>query len=333
MCLQNINDGIQHGRKDGGQRQIDDPDIGVNVFHQCERDQQRDEIDGHQQQVTRAGFKGFQSLLNVGHLGQSAADVQVTQQDEQERQPKDKHRVQTADHIIGEMVVAGQAVYLPVVAEIAVNDHRLTEGKSGDETDGDEHGDYNEGPERGDERHHEPVGHPHLVVQRVDDGHQPVVGQGHQVERLHGQTGVAEEEEGQALVVGDVRVVEQEDVEELWNQSRVPEQVHKGQVKNSHVFGRPQVAIQTYHSHDGRISEHRNDIHKEEEDVIKFDVGDACQPADDEIWRTHEGDVFPRSRVEKLHCQISAGVENVSPRSPLSRPCHTLPLCSSSSHI
>lgn len=131
------------------------------------------------------------------------------------------------------MFVAGLPVYLSVVAEIAGNDHRLAEGKSGDEADGD----YDEGPERGDERRHEPVGHPHWVVQRVDDGHQPVVGQRHQVERLHGQTSVAEEEEGQTVVVGDVL----EDVEELWNQSRVPKQVHKGQDETSRVLGRPQV--------------------------------------------------------------------------------------------
>ena len=211
------------------------------------------------------------------------------------------------------MVVAGEAVYLPVVTEIAMNDHRLTDGKSGDEANGDEHGDNAEGPERGDQCHHEPVGHPHSVLQRVGDGHQPIVGQGHQVERLHAQTGVAEEEKGQAVVVGDVAMVKEEDVEELRNQSRAPEQIHKGQVKNSHVFGRLQVVIQPYHSHDGRITQHRNDIHEEEEDVIKLDVEETRQPADDEICRTHEGDVFPRSRVEELHCQISAGVENVSP--------------------
>lgn len=211
------------------------------------------------------------------------------------------------------MVIASQSVYLPVVTEIAVNDHRLTEGKSGDETDSDEHRDDDEGPERGDQRYHDSVGHPHLVVQREDDGHQPVIGEGHQVEGLHRQAGVAEEEEGQAVVVGDVSVVEEEDVEELWHQSRVPEQVHKGQIKNSHIFRSPQVVIQTNHSHDDRISQHRNNVHEEKENIIKLDVGDAHQPADNEVGRMHEGDVFPRGRVEQPHCEDAVSVENVRP--------------------
>lgn len=48
LCLQYINDVIQlGGRGDGGQRQIDDP-VGVDVSHQSECGQQRDETDGHQ---------------------------------------------------------------------------------------------------------------------------------------------------------------------------------------------------------------------------------------------------------------------------------------------
>lgn len=38
LCLQYINNRIQHGGKDRGQRQIDYPGIGVNVFHECECD-------------------------------------------------------------------------------------------------------------------------------------------------------------------------------------------------------------------------------------------------------------------------------------------------------
>lgn len=48
----------------------------------------------------------LESLLNSGCFGQSASGGQRTK-DEQEQQPEDKYRVQTADEVTGELVVAG----------------------------------------------------------------------------------------------------------------------------------------------------------------------------------------------------------------------------------
>ena len=228
----------------------------MDLLHQGECDQQRDEVNRHQRQMTDARLKGLEPFVSGGHFSQSAADVHVTHQDENERQPENKNRVQTAEHIIGVVVVAGQSVDLPVVTEITVNQHRVTEGESCEKADRYEHSDDNKGPERGDQTQHEPVGHFHLVVQRETDRDESVVGESHQVEGLHGEAGVAEEQEGQAVVVGDEVMVEQEDVQDLRHQSRVTEQVHEGQVEHRDVLRSSQVVIQAYDGHDGGVPQH-----------------------------------------------------------------------------
>ena len=190
-----------------------------------------------------------------------------------------------------------------MVTEITPDHYRLTEGESGDKAGYDQYHSDDREPTRGDNRKHEPVSDFHLVVQRVSDRYESVIGENRQVERLHGEAGVAEEQEGQAVVVGDEVMVEQEDVQDLRHQSRVTEQVRKGQVKNDDILWSSQIAIQTYYSHDCSVCQHGEDIHKTQKDVIILNMRYSDKSADCEIRRTHKGDVLPESRVEKLHCE------------------------------
>lgn len=190
----------------------------MNVFHQCERDQQRDEIDGDQREVAYAGLEGLQTALEAGQFSRSPADVQVTDQNKGKREPEYKNRVQAADNITWEVVVAGQPVDLAMVTKVAVDYDRAAEGEPGQQAHRHQHGHNDEEPERGDHGQHEAVRDLDVVVQWKDDCHQPVVGERHQVEGLHGEAGVAEEQEGHAVVVGKAPVVEQKDVEQLGHQ-------------------------------------------------------------------------------------------------------------------
>lgn len=135
----------------------------------------------------------------------------------------------------------------------------------------------------------------HLVVQRETDRYESVVGESHQVESLHGEAGVAEEQKGQAVVVRDVVMVEQEDVQDLRHQSRVTKQVHEGQVKNYDILWRSQIVGQTYHGHDCSVCQHRHDIQKTQKDKIIFNIRNSDKSSYYEISRTHKGDVLPES--------------------------------------
>ncbi len=125
------------------------------------------------------------------------------------------------------MVITGKPVNLTMITEKAVYNHRLTEGKSCEETDCNKNSNYNKQPEKANQRQHEPVGHLHLIVQRKDDSYQSVVGESNKIKRLHGKAGEAEKKICQAVIVGDVGMVKQKDVKNLWDQSRAAKQVHK----------------------------------------------------------------------------------------------------------
>ncbi|KAG7516183.1 hypothetical protein JOB18_025045 [Solea senegalensis] len=144
-----------------------------------------------------------------------------------------------------------------MVTEIAVNNHRrLTEGQSCEEADCREAHSNGKEPKRSNQRKHEPVSHSHLIVQWVSNSNQSVIGECNQIKNLHRQGDIAEEKECQAVAVGYVVIVKQEEVKDLWHQSSGTKQVCKGQVKNYYIFWSPQIMIQVNYSHHNCVSHH-----------------------------------------------------------------------------
>ncbi|KAM3601546.1 uncharacterized protein V6R79_014684 [Siganus canaliculatus] len=131
-----------------------------------------------------------------------------------------------------------------MVTEITFNDYGFTKGESCEKKDCSESKRNSKKPENSNERQHKLMGHFHMIMQREDDGDQPVVGERHQIKRLHGQEGKTEKQEGHAVVVRDAQMVKQKDVEKLRHQSRAAKQVHKSQVKNGYVFCSSQIVIE-----------------------------------------------------------------------------------------
>ena len=114
-----------------------------------------------------------------------------------------------------------------MVTEIAVNQYRLTEGKSGKQADCNEYNKDDKDPEWCNQRKHEPVGHLQMIMQWEDDSYQSVIAESNQIKSLHREAGVAEKKESQAVVVGDVAMVKQKDVKKFRHQGRATKQVHE----------------------------------------------------------------------------------------------------------
>lgn len=91
LCLQNINDWIQHGWKNRSKRQVDDPGIRMYSRTHSKCDYYREEVDYHQREMSGAGFKGFCSFMSCGNFSQNTTNTNVTGHNEYKREPHKKH--------------------------------------------------------------------------------------------------------------------------------------------------------------------------------------------------------------------------------------------------